>query len=706
MKLLIVESPSKSKTIEHYLGPDFKVVASLGHIRDLKIKGKGGFGVDVENNFQPEYEILKDKVEVVEELKKLAKKAECVYLATDLDREGEAISWHLQEVLKDDNQNFYRIVFNEITKGTVLKSIENPRDVDMNLVHSQESRRIIDRIIGFRLSSLLQQKIGSKSAGRVQSVALKLLVDREKEIDAFNKSEYWDLFLIFNKSGKTLKAKLSFINEEKANVPNEEKAKEIINELQKGRFIVSNVTEKERKKAPKAPFITSSLEQDAGTRFHYNAKRTMLIAQKLYEGIDIAKGERVGLITYMRTDSVRLSDEFIKDAKNYIVKNFGANYYKGYTVKTKKDQKIQDAHEAIRPTSLERTPEAMKKYLSNDEYKIYSLIYNRALAAIMKDSLVLDTTVSIKNGKYIFQISGEEILFDGFQKLYIEQTEDETSDELVIMPKFEVGEEVNKEQVYSEQKFTLPPSRYSEVRLIKKMDELGIGRPSTYAITMETLRIRSYVTMDKRSFVPTEQGKLTSEQLDLFFSSIINVKYTAQMETILDEISEGKLVWYEEIAKFYDKFAPLIEKARDEMVKIYPKPTDEFCPVCGMPLLIRRGPFGEFTACSGYPYCKYIKKTPKPEPVHTGVTCPVCGEGDLVERINVRGRTKGAKFYACSKFPKCRATFSGLPTGEKCPVCGGILVNVDGEILCSNERCQTNKERRKKEKEEQKNIIS
>ena len=693
MKLLIVESPSKSKTIEHYLGSDYKVVASLGHIRDLKIKGRGGFGVDVDHNFQPEYEILPDKLEVVEKLKNLAKSAEIVYLATDPDREGEAISWHLQEVLSEENTNFKRVVFNEITKHAVTGAIENPRDVDMNLVHSQESRRIIDRIIGFRLSSLLQQKIGSKSAGRVQSAALKILVDREKEIDAFNKSEYWDINLLFDKEQKELKAKLVSFNDAKLEINNEIEANNILNKLNDAEFSVKAINVKERKKAPKPPFITSTLEQDAGTRFHYNAKRTMLIAQKLYEGIDIAS-ERVGLITYMRTDSIRLSDEFIASAKDYITKNYGAKYYKGYTVKTKKGQKIQDAHEAIRPTSLERTPDSLKKYLTSDEYKLYSLIYNRALAAIMKDSLAQDTSVLINAIGYDFQINGEKILFDGFQKLYMESIEEESED-LNILPSFSIGEEIFKKEITLEQKFTLPPSRYSEVRLIKKMEDLGIGRPSTYAITMETLRIRSYVTMDKRSFVPTDQGKLTSEQLDLFFSDIINVKYTAQMETILDEISEGKLVWYEEIGKFYAKFVPLIERARDEMVKIYPKHTDEFCPVCGLPLFIRRGPFGEFTACSGYPHCKYIKKTPKPEPVKTGIICPECGEGELVERINLRGRTKGAKFYACSRFPKCKATYSGLPTGDICPTCGKVMIKVDDTVRCSNERCQTNRALRK-----------
>jgi len=698
MKLLIVESPSKSKTIEHYLGSDYKVVASLGHIRDLKIKGKGGFGVDVEHNFEPEYEILPDKKEIVDELKKLAKSAEHIYLATDPDREGEAISWHLQEVLEEPEEKFSRIQFNEITKTAVTNALLNPRDVDLNLVHSQESRRIIDRIIGFRLSSLLQQKIGSKSAGRVQSAALKILVDREKEIEAFDSKEYWEIFLNFSKNEKELKAKLLTKDNNKIELKKEDDALNVLNDLEGAKYKVSTITSKERKKSPKPPFITSTLEQDAGSRFNYNAKRTMLIAQKLYEGIDIEK-ERVGLITYMRTDSVRLSDDFLKDAKKYITTNFGSNYYKGYTVKQKKGQKIQDAHEAIRPTSLERTPALMKKYLSSDELKIYTIIYNRALASIMKDSIVLDTNVTINAKDYSFGISGEKILFDGYQKLYIEATDDD-AESTSIIPEFVENETINNTTLEKEQKFTAPPSRYTEVRLIRKMEDLGIGRPSTYAITMETLKTRSYVSLDKRSLVPTEQGKLTSEQLDLFFSDIINVTYTAQLESTLDDISLGHIVWYEVIGEFYDKFMPLVENARDNMVKIYPKKTDEFCPVCERPLVIRRGPFGEFTTCSGYPYCKYIKKTPKPEPVHTGITCPVCENGDLVERINVRGRTKGAKFYACSSFPKCRATFSGIPTGEKCPECNAYMVNVDGVIRCNNTKCKTNKETNKDKNKE------
>ena len=704
MKLLIVESPSKSKTIENYLGSDYKVASSLGHIRDLRIKGKGGFGVDVNNNFKPEYSILPEKQETVDELKRLADEAEHIYLATDPDREGEAISWHLQEVLEQDPSKFSRVVFNEITKTAVLNAIENPRQVNMDLVHSQESRRIIDRIIGFRLSSLLQQKIGSKSAGRVQSVALKLIVDREKEIEAFDKQEYWDLFAFLKKDDNVLKTKLVEDLNGKIELHDEATAKSVVDYLHNQSFVVESVEKKERKKAAKAPFITSTLQQDAGARFKFNAKRTMLVAQKLYEGIDIGD-ERVGLITYMRTDSVRLSDDFLKEAKKYIVKNYGENYYKGYKVKTKKGQRIQDAHEAIRPTSLDRTPSKMKKYLSTDEFKIYSIIYNRALASNMSDTVVEDTDVLVKAGDYKLACGGEVVLFDGFQRLYDEVTGEET-EVLSGLPELTVGETLGIEEIKCEQKYTNPPYRYTEVRLIKKMEDLGIGRPSPYALTMETLRIRSYVTMDKRAFVPSEQGRLTSEQLDLFFNSIINVKYTAEMENKLDAISEGQAVWYEEIKAFYDQFAPLIENARDNMIKLYPKITDEFCPECGLPLFIRRGPFGEFTACSGYPHCKYIKKKPKVEPVHTGCQCPLCKEGELVERINVRGRNKGTLFYACSLFPKCRATYSGLPNGEICPVCEGPMITVNNEVVCGNEKCKTNRERRAKERAEAKKVIS
>ena len=692
MNLVIVESPAKCKTIGNYLGSDYQVESSIGHIRDLSIKGKGGFGVDINNNFAPEYVILKDKVEIVEHLKALARKADHIYLATDPDREGEAISWHLKEVLEQPNKKVSRIVFNEITKGAILKAIGNDRQVDMNLVHSQESRRILDRIIGFRLSSLMQQKLGSKSAGRVQSVALKLVVDREKEIKAFDSSEYWDInaFLVkeTDKGEYHFKAKLNSYNGNKIDVKNEEEAKKIVDSLN-GDYVITDVDKKRRSRSSKPPFITSTLQQDASAKFNYNAKRVMGIAQKLYEGVELGD-ERVGLITYMRTDSIRLSDEFVENAKNYIVNNFGKDYYKGVK-KSSKTKNVQDAHEAIRPTDIRRTPESIKKYLSLEDYKIYSLIYNRALSSLMADAVVEDTKIDINNNGYIFNVNGEITIYDGFLKVY-EETSIEASpeEELNILPEMNIGETLIKEDIKMEQKFTLPPYRYTEARLIKKMEELGIGRPSTYALTMETLRLRAYAVMDHRAFVPTEQGILTSEQLDLFFSSIINVEYTAKMENTLDLIAEGKAVWYEEIRKFYDRFVPLIENARDNMVKIYPKKTDEFCPECGCPLVIRRGPFGEFTACSDYPHCKFIKKKPKVEPVRTGVKCPICGEGELVERINVRGRTKGSIFYACDRYPKCKTTFSGIPNGEKCEVCGGFMITMkDGTTRCGNEKCKT-----------------
>lgn len=692
MKLLIVESPAKCKTIAGYLGEEYKVDSSLGHIRDLKIKGKGGFGVDIENNFQPEYSILQDKIEVVKQLKIDSENAEHVYLATDPDREGEAISWHLSQVLGLPDKKVSRIVFNEITKTAIIRAIQNDRQIDMNLVHSQESRRILDRIIGFRLSGLLQQKIGSKSAGRVQSVALKLIVEREKEIEDFDKTEYWDISATIEKqvahTNYELKAKFVGTTEGKVDVKTEEQADEIIKHLEGGTYTVTNITKKVHPRASKPPFITSTLQQDASIKFNYNAKRVMSIAQKLYEGIELGK-ERVGLITYMRTDSVRLSDEFLAKAKTFIIEKYGEKYYKGIKKAPTKGKNVQDAHEAIRPTNLERTPESIKRYLAADEYKLYSLIYNRALASLMADASIENTTIDINNNGYIFNLNGEKTVFDGFLTIYEESNLD-NEEKIDKLPEFNLDEELNCTGVQKEQKFTTPPYRYTEARLIRKMEELGIGRPSTYALTMETLRARGYVTMDKRTFVPTAQGRLTIEQLELFFSDIINVKYTADMENTLDKIAEGQAVWYEELRKFYDVFAPMIENARDNMVKIYPKKTDEFCPVCGLPLIIRRGPFGEFTACSGYPHCKFIKKKEKKEVVSTGVVCPVCGEGEIVERVSARGRSKGQKFYACSRFPQCKTTYSGIPLAEKCEVCGSPMINDNGTIRCGNEHCKTN----------------
>lgn len=699
MKLVIVESPAKSKTIQNYLGSDYVVESSIGHIRDLSMKGKGGFGVDINNNFKPDYVVLKDKHDVVKKLKDIAKDADHIFLATDPDREGEAISWHLSEVLEQPKTKISRIVFNEITKNTILKSIDNARNIDMNLVHSQESRRILDRIIGFRLSSLLQQKIGSKSAGRVQSVALKLVVEREREINAFDKVEYWDitalLYKEYNNHEYELKAKLTGTVNEKLTIKNETEANEILNKLANGEYIIENITKKERKRSSKPPFITSTLQQDAGAKFGFNAKRVMSLAQKLYEGIELKK-ERVGLITYMRTDSTRLSEEFVSAAKEYIIEKYGQeNFKEEKKSKNNNNKNIQDAHEAIRPTNIERTPDSVKKYLTGDELKLYTLIYNRAIASLMSDATLEDTKVDIVNNGYLFNLSGEKIINPGFLSVYEETSIDDT-DEIEKLPELKVKEKLPLIELLHEQKFTQPPYRYTEARLIRKMDELGIGRPSTYAMTMETIKARSYVTMEKRTFVPTEQGILTTEQLEQFFGTIINIQYTAEMENILDKIAAGEAIWYEELAKFYEQFAPLIEYARDNMVKVYPKPTDEFCPVCGLPLLIRRGPFGEFTACSGYPHCKFIKKAPKKEVVKTGVICPVCGEGEIVERTSARGRSKGAIFYACDRYPKCKTTYSGIPLEQKCGVCGSPMIKVGDVIRCGNERCETNANKKEK----------
>lgn len=653
--LVIVESPAKSKTIENYLGEDFIVTSSKGHIRDLTTRGLGGYGVDIDNNFTPQYKIMKDKHAIVKELKAYVKKVDKVYLATDPDREGEAISWHLYETLNLEKKDYERIVFHEITKSAVILALKNGRDIDLNLVKSQESRRILDRIIGFSLSKLLQKKIGSKSAGRVQSVALKLIVDREKEIQSFDKKEYWDLSIDFNKKGRKLKAKLEKYNNEKIEIQNSIEADKIEKSLT-GKYLIENIIYKEKDKSPKPAFITSTLQQEASTKYNFNAKKTMQIAQRLYEGIELGK-ERVGLITYMRTDSTRLSDEFIGFAKTYIIKNYGEEYYCGYKPLAKKAKNIQDAHEAIRPSKISYTPQSIEKYLSSDEYKLYSMIYDRAISSLMSNAKVLDEKVIINNSNYQFELNGVKIIFDGYLKVFNKY---ETDDQKTL-PEFVLNEEIKNPVLNKEQKFTNPPLRYSEARLIKKMEELGIGRPSTYAVTMDTLKQRGYVKIEKKTFLPTDQGILTSNKLEEYFNKIINIKYTADMEESLDEISEGKLVWHEELNKFYNDFKPLLDFASDNMERMYPIMTDEICPECQSPLLIRNGRFGEFIACSNFPKCHYTAKKEVPlPPVYTNIKCPHCEQGMIVERISKRGRSKGQKFYACDQYPTCKTTYTSL----------------------------------------------
>ncbi len=651
--LFIVESPSKSKTIEKYLGDDFIVTSSKGHIRDLTTRGYGGFGIDIENGFTPMYKLVNDKRSVVNELKRLAKGVEKVYLATDPDREGEAISWHLYEVLGLGKKSYERVIFNEVTKDVVNDSLKHGRTIDMNLVHSQESRRCLDRIIGFSLSKLLQRKIGSKSAGRVQSVVLQLICDREKEILDFKPEEYWELFINFTKKAKKLKAKLISYNDNKVKLTSKEDTDKVLSELTDD-FKVVDVTIKERERNSKPPFITSTLQEEAFTKLGFNAKKTMMVAQSLYEGVELAN-ERVGLITYMRTDSMRLSQDFVSSAEKFIKKNYGEEYYKGYTEVKDQGKNVQDAHEAIRPSKIDYTPASVKKFLTNDEYKLYNLIYTKVLSSLMTPAIILDQKVKINNNGYIFELNGESVKFDGYLSAY-----SDTQDDLKTLPEFSVGEEINKVTVDPEQKFTNPPTRYSEGRIIRKMKELGIGRPSTYATIIDTLKARFYVKVTNKVLVPTKQGMLTSDKLKEYFNSVINVEYTARMEEKLDEIALGEVNWNNSIKDFYYDYMPLVENAEEKMEKIYPIYLDEVCPQCGKPLVMRNGRFGEFAACSGFPNCRYIKKNETSEPVNTGIKCPHCETGYIVERVSKKGRSKGVKFYACNNFPTCKTTYSTI----------------------------------------------
>ena len=649
--LVIVESPSKSKTIEKYLGKDYRVVSSKGHIRDLATSGKGGLGVDVENGFIPKYTISKDKKDVVKELKKLAKEADHIFLATDPDREGEAISWHLAEVLDVDMEEKNRVVFNEITKNAVIEAFNYPRTIDQGLVKSQETRRILDRIIGFKLSKLLRNKIRSKSAGRVQSVALLMICNREKEINAFIKEEYWTMEAKFQFDGQDFSAFLAKIDGKKAEIPNQEKA-EAIYQRSLADFTVTDVKKLIKKRNPKLPFITSTLQQEASTRLGFSARKTMSIAQKLYEGKQIG-AETQGLITYMRTDSTRLSSVFINEARKYVEEKFSKDYLGKYVVKN--DDNSQDAHEAIRPTSIANNPEAIKEYLTNDEYKLYRFIYYRAVASLMAPvkNATVKYTLSVNGLDYT--TSGSQMIFDGYLKVYADY--DNSKD--VILPAIAENAALKAKEIIKEQKFTEPPARYTESKLIKAMEEEGIGRPSTYATIIDTIQMRGYVELKKNSetsrtkyFYPTEQGILTNDKLEEFFNTIINIKYTATMEHELDLISEQKVDSVKALQTFYDKFMPLLETAYEKMEKKELERTGEVCPECGGELVYRQGRYGKFISCINFPTCKYTQKLVDPNkfvPEKTGIMCPECGH-ELLKRKSRFNKF----FYGCSNYPECR----------------------------------------------------
>ena len=724
MNLVIVESPAKSKTIEKFLGKDYKVVSSVGHIRDLATTGKFGLGVDVEHDFKPTYIPMEGKKKVINDLKKLVKDADKIYLATDPDREGEAISWHLFDTLGIKENQYERVLFYEITKEKVLEGLENPRKIDFNLVKSQETRRILDRIIGFRLSKLMQNKTGGKSAGRVQSVALKLVVDREREILAFVKEPYYEIDAIFH-DYNDMDSKLYAFNNKELEIKDKDKADEILKSLSND-FKITNIEKKNKNRASKFPFTTSTLQQEASTKLGFNAKKTMSLAQKLYEGINIGS-EHTGLITYMRTDSIRLSDEFTKPTFGYITEIFGKEYV-GYVKKSKKVENVQDAHEGIRPTSIKRTPETLKNYLTPDELKLYSLIYYRTLASLMADAKTLVTTVYLDNNNYQFKSSGTVITFDGYLKVYSKY--EEAND--TILPNLEGIETLSTNDIKVSEHFTKPKSRYTEAKLIHELEELGIGRPSTYATIMSTIRDRDYVGVEDKKFYPKEIGFTVTDKLQEFFSNIINVKYTANMETDLDLIADGKLDNLKVLHEFYDVFESTLHEAFMKMERVGPTKTGELCPKCGSDLVVRKGKFGEFTACSNYPDCTYVKSDKKEEQElkETGETCPECGSSLVIRKgrygeftacsnyptckyikkeekekapeevimkcpkcngnIVTKTTRKGKTFYGCNNFPKCKVALWDKPTGDLCPKCNGIMVEKEDGIHCND--CNYKKE--------------
>lgn len=670
-KVIIVESPAKSKTIEKYLGKDFKVLSSKGHIRDLATSGKGGLGIDVENDFDPNYIISKEKKEIVAGLKKAISKKDEVFLASDPDREGEAISWHLAQVLGLSTEENNRIVFNEITKNAVLKAVEQPRKINIDLVRSQETRRMLDRIIGFKLSKLLQSKIRSKSAGRVQSVALALIAEKESEINSFVSEEYWNIELNITKLNQVFKAKLSKFNTKKVKISNKEKADSIIAECNK-EYVVKSVEKKLRKKEPKLPFITSTLQQEAANKLNYSSKKTMQIAQKLYEGIKVETGIE-GLITYMRTDSYRLSNEFINTAFEYIEQEYGKKYVG--SVKKVKQETAQDAHEAIRVSNILRTPTSIKPYLTSDEFKLYELIYIRTLSSLMSSSQFNATSVVIENNGVEFNATGQSLVFDGYLKIY--QKYEKNSDEM--LPHLEEDEKLDSVEIVKSQHFTEPPLRYSEARLIKELEEKGIGRPSTYAFIVDTLQARDYVELKKSSdnsktkvFFPSEKGLLTNQKLQEFFSSIINVEYTANLENQLDEIANGEVDYVDELKKFYNDFIPLVDKAYENMEKKELELVGEKCPKCENELVYREGKFGKFISCSTYPNCDYTRNEQEEEEIEE--PCPECG-GKL---LNKKGRY--GNFVGCSNYPTCTYIKSDkvkkevIKSGKLCPECGKELL--------------------------------
>lgn len=665
--LVIVESPSKAKTIEKYLGKKYKVVASMGHVRDLP---KSQMGIEVKNNFTPKYITIRGKGPVLKDLKSAAKKAKKVYLAADPDREGEAIAWHLANTLNVDVESDCRVVFNEITKDAIKESFKHPRAINMDLVDAQQARRILDRLVGYNISPLLWKKVKKGlSAGRVQSVAVRLIIEREREIQSFEPEEFWTIKTEFVKGKDTFEASFYGVDGEKVQLTNETQVNEIIEQMKDNAFSVENVARKERKRNPALPFTTSSLQQEAARKLNMRAKKTMMLAQQLYEGIDLGKQGTVGLITYMRTDSTRISETAQTEARTFITEAFGTEYIGTEKKKETKKSNAQDAHEAIRPTSVMRKPEELKSFLSRDQLRLYKLIWERFVASQMASAIMDTVTARLINNNVQFRASGSVVKFPGFMKVYVESKDDGAEEKDKMLPPLEVGETVFSKDLEPKQHFTQPPPRYTEARLVRTLEELGIGRPSTYVPTLETIQKRGYVGLDNKRFVPTELGEIVIELILEFFPEIINIEFTANMEKSLDEVEEGNANWVKIVDDFYVGFEPRLEKAEKEMreVEIKDEPAGEDCELCDHPMVFKMGKYGKFMACSNFPDCRNTKPIVK----EIGVTCPKCDKGQIIER---RSNKKKRLFYGCGTYPECDFVSWDKPIGRKCPKCEGMLV--------------------------------
>ncbi|MEG0285154.1 MAG: type I DNA topoisomerase [Vagococcus sp.] len=679
--LVIVESPAKAKTIEKYLGRNYKVVASVGHIRDLP---KSKMGIDIENNYEPGYINIRGKGPVIKELKKYAKKADKVYLAADPDREGEAIAWHLAHILDLDLEDNNRVVFNEITKDAVKAAFKEPRKINVDLVDAQQARRILDRLVGYSISPILWKKVKKGlSAGRVQSIALKMIIDREEAIRAFEPEEYWSITGDFVKGKSKFKANFYGIDGKKLKLSNQEEVAAVTEKLTGRDYEVTKVTKKERKRNPAAPFTTSSLQQEAARKLNFRTRKTMMVAQQLYEGIKLGKGQgTVGLITYMRTDSTRLSDTAKTDAFNFITEKYGKEYTNGEPKVKKNAQGAQDAHEAIRPSSVLRTPESVKEFLDKDQFKLYSLIWSRMVASQMAPAVLDTMRVDLEQNGVKFVANGSKIKFQGFMKVYIEGKDDGKEDKENILPELNEGDVVKSADIEPKQHFTQPPARFSEATLIKTLEENGVGRPSTYAPTLETIQRRYYVKLNARRFEPTELGEIVNTLVVEFFPQIVDVNFTAEMEKDLDKIAIAQENWVDVVDRFYKPFAIELEKAETgiEKVQLKDEPAGFDCEECGNPMLIKLGKYGKFYACSNFPDCRNTKAIVK----KIGVTCPTCKEGDVIEKKTKKNRI----FFGCDRYPECEFTSWDRPIGRDCPKCSHYLVQkkVRGgqQIICSD----------------------